>query len=293
MALTDATPTIVAAMTLRYLAHNSVFAARVNRMFENEAMTGSSVDIVSAGSVSVGPYNPARPLAWGRYEPGDKVSISLDQKTQFNLRVEDIDERQSRPSMMLAAVDRAGKDLMTAIDTHVREVFHGISSKNHNIGATDGKIDFDGGLSDTDAAKIKNAFIGAGAMMDNARIPKMGRWCIAGPALSAALNLIFSQGRLGDAVLTDSLRNGFAGRLYGMNLYTTSNPKTGADQEFAMFGNDYAVGHIRQINKVERIRLPDYFADGYRGLVVYGSTILEPAGLGEATFHFDNLPAFS
>lgn len=302
MPISDATPTIVAARLLRFLGDNAIYAARVNRQWTAEARVGNVVKILPPGSVSVADYDPAgnAVLTYPEYEPGAGLDVLLDQVKSWSIKVEDVHERQSVPNLLASGVEIAGRELVKTIDEHVRDTMHGASTSNRDIGtnADGSRIDFDDALGEDSVLAFKQAFRAAVRKMDDANIPRAGRWAIVGPVAVSALTEIFESGQLGDATLEDTVRNGFMGRLYGLQLYASSNPKTeaaGAANKFEqiMFGNDYGLAHISQMDNTERLRLESRHADAVRGLAVYGSKFIETDGFFEATIHYVNLPDFS
>jgi hypothetical protein len=43
-----------------------------------------------------------------------------------------------------------------------------------------------------------------------------------------------------------------------------------------MFGTRSAISFVSQVAKVEALRLQDYYADGVRGLYLYGAKVVQP-----------------
>ena len=296
MPIDQAIPTIVAARMIRHLADNAVYAARVNRAYTADARVGDQVDILPHGSVMVRDYNPAdetEALDYGVYEPGAKKTINLDQHKYWAITIDDVHQRQAVPAVLQSGVMVAGQALVDQVDKWVAAQMHGVSSSHRNIGTAGTKVDFAGGLSAAEQLMFKETFRAAARKMSDAKVPKPW-WAICGPVAMYALTEMFEQGQLGDATLQDSVRNGFSGSLYGLNVYQTSSPNgVTASTEQVLFGNDYGYAFITQMDKTERLRLEDRFADAVRGLAVYGGTFIEDAGFFEATINFENLPDFS
>ena len=304
MALSDATPTIIAARMLRYLSESGVYSARVNRSYETEAVTGDKVALVKSGSVSIGDYVAGGDaLEWPRYAPGDDVEVTLNKNKFFNIRVEDIDERQSRPSLMQNAIEVGGAKLVDAVDADVRDVMLGVTGHGRDIGAkaeASAAVDFSAALTADIQRATHDAFRAARRAMIAAKVPGP-HWAIVGDVGWLLLSTVFSQPSVaGEAISEEVQRNGWIGRLYGLDVYVSSNSKkiaavsgTSHAGERLVFGTDFACVHIQQINRVERIRLQNYFADGYRGLLTYGTAIAESEGLFECDLWYANLPAFA
>ena len=296
MALPDAIPTIVAQEMLRTLRRDLVYAMRTNSSWQVNAAVGDSIDIVPEPNVGIADYDPDSddPIVYNKAIPGDKKTIALDQHKAFAVTLDDVRRRQAVPMLLEAGVRNGARNLRETIDAFVRDRMAADQDRDFpDIGAAGTKIDLGAALTEEHQRTIKNTFKAAVARFTMANVPMMGRWAIVGPAMKFALTTLFEQGMLDDAVMGDTLRNGFAGRLYGLNIYEASNPPGAANIEQTLFGNDYATAFALQIDQTETIRLESRFADGVRGLVTYGGTVIEPASIAAVNLHYEGIPDVS
>lgn len=295
MALADAVPTIVAQEMLRRLRTEVVWGMRANTRWSVEAEVGDEIDIITRPTVSIGDYTVGSTINYGELEAGAKTTIRLNQRKSFAIKLDDVTARQSRPDILGAGAMEAADEMAIVVDDFVRSLFRGVASNSVGaLGAAGSEIDLSAALTDANKATVRKLFRSAAAVMTQRHIPMEGRWAILGPIAQYVVTESYEEGELGDVLRTEAATNGMLGRLAGINLYATSNPlgTSGTTEEIA-FGNDYACGFVMQMGNTESLRLEQAFADAVRGLAVYGGTIVEPAGVMDATIHYSNGPALS
>ena len=122
MAIAAFTPSVWAARFESILDHNTVYAQRTNSNFEGEVSSyGDTVKIPFIGStdVTVSAYNEDGTLdasnnrtATPQEMNGGTLDLSINQQKQWALLVEDIEELQTKPNLMDAAMSRAGLRLL-------------------------------------------------------------------------------------------------------------------------------------------------------------------------------------
>lgn len=147
--------------------------------------------------------------------------------------------------------------------------------------------------------------------LDEAEVPEEGRWVVVSPRFmellartdSKLLSTDYNQGEGG-------LKNGLvmSGKLRGFSIHKTNNApkyvvdtaggvKAGTDDSGVIEGGDDAVGTVgdviiaghmsavatvNSIDKLEKIRSENTFADIVRGLHVYGREVIRPESLAVA-----------
>lgn len=136
-------------------------------------------------------------------------------------------------------------------------------------------------------------------LMDRQNVDQAGRWLIIDPVLLELLKDEDSRLLSEDYASKGGLTNGLMlNQLHGFRVYVTNNlPKVGTGPETGgtanqntnfgviVAGHDSAVATAEQINKTEKYRDPDSFADIVRGLHLYGRKILRPEGLVTAKYN--------
>ena len=130
-------------------------------------------------------------------------------------------------------------------------------------------------------------------------IPQEGRWVVMDPVMteflmdenSKLVNADYNHGSGGEGLMNGKLS---AGKIRGFRVYQSNNlpflgtgastiattsARSSSNLGFIMAGHDSAVATASQINKTEKQRSTDTFADVVRGLHMYGRKILRPEGL--------------
>lgn len=138
-----------------------------------------------------------------------------------------------------------------------------------------------------------------GRLLDRQNVDKSGRWLVIDPVMMELLQdedsrfLNIDQGEAG------GLRNGLVlNNWNGFRVYVSNNlPYVGTGPETTgtanqnsnygviVAGHDSAVATAEQINKVEKMRDPDSFAEICRGLHLYGRKILRSEALVTAKYN--------
>lgn len=157
------------------------------------------------------------------------------------------------------------------------------------------------GTYDATPLQILNRF---NRKLDEASVPTDGRWVVMDPVFieklldedSKLVNMDYNKGE------GEGLQNGriMAGKLRGFRIYSSNNLPylgTGAGTiastssrstsafGIILAGHDSAVATASQINKTEKIRSENTFADVVRGLHLFGRKILRPESLLRAAYN--------
>lgn len=155
------------------------------------------------------------------------------------------------------------------------------------------------GTFDATPLQILNRF---NRILDEANVPAEGRWVVIDPVFKEKLldensKLVQTDWNKGSG---EGLTNGriSADKIRGFRLYETNNlPRVGtgpgtidlngsnANYGVIVAGHDSAVATASQINKTEKIRDVDSFADVVRGLNLFGRKILRPEALVRAAWN--------
>lgn len=139
-------------------------------------------------------------------------------------------------------------------------------------------------------------------ILDRKNVPQEGRWVIIDPVFkeklldenSKLVDRDYNKGE-GEGLLNGRLTSG---TIRGFRVYESNNlatfgtgpetvSTTGSTTNYGVIvaGHDSAVATATQINKTEKIRDTQSFADILRGLQLYGRKILRPEGLLRATWN--------
>lgn len=137
-------------------------------------------------------------------------------------------------------------------------------------------------------------------LLDEQNVPSENRWLIVDPVFMEKLMDENSKFMNQFYQKSEQLSNGklSSDKIYGFRIYRSNNlPKLGtgpstvdADGSATNFGvliagHDGAVASASQINKTEKFRDTQSFADVVRGLHLYGRKIIRPEGLIRAAYN--------
>lgn len=270
MAITQMLPSIWSARILGKLEKALVYAQPgvVRRDFEGEIRAdGDRVHFHSFADLTIGTYVKDSTTLTYENLTDSRVTLLVDQAKFFAFRVDDVNAAQMRPKIIDAAADRASYQLAQVADAYVASLYVGASSSN-----PDNIIE----VTQATAANVYSKFVGLAQRMDENNLPAEGRYAIIPPWILALLrqdNTFVTQAS------PTTVLNGSVGMIAGINLLVSNNvPVTGTptDDYHITAGVEAAIGYAEQIVNVEGLRLEGSFADGVRGLHLYGAKVLQP-----------------
>ena len=204
-------------------------------------------------------------------------SLALDQKQSFNFYLDDVERAQavSGGAIMQAAIDRASYGLANVMDTYILAAMGAAASAT----APDHQV---AEATINTAAGAYDALVAWQVLLDTANIPQESRFCVVTPAF---YGLILKDSRFvgaGDVASAETRANGLVGRAAGLELFKSNNlpagPGAGAGT-LMIAGSRYATTLAEQVRSVEAYRVEKKFADGVKGLHVYGARVTRPTGL--------------
>ncbi|WP_428102588.1 hypothetical protein [Candidatus Rariloculus sp.] len=311
MALAAFTPTIWAARFLSFLDQANVYSIDTNRNYEGEIKAaGDTVKIPTfTKAITIGTYDEDAAIGNRIDAPeevaGNSQEMAIDQFRYFNFAVDDVEETQTKPNLMDAAMSRAGVGVSTTVDGYLEGIYDKafdntyteIPGANNNARGTNisartvtipvaTTVDATGGAF---GIKLLEALTVLKRKMSAADVPLSGRWLTVHPDTIEGLER-WALTKGSTAVYTPSttesvLTNGYAGNLLGFRLKVTSSVPsieiTAANDGWRLFagqGNE-AVTYGSQIAKVETYRPERSFSDAVKGLYVYGARNVLPTRL--------------
>lgn len=286
MAITNFIPEIWSAQLLVSLKKSLVYGqpSSVNRNYEGEiSQYGDTVHITNILRPSIGDYqahgvdNASGTGSDITFEQvnDDTRALTIDQSKYFAFEIDDIEKRQERGSTMGDAASEAAYNLGDVSDQYLAGVMKaGVAASNQLPQVNDGTTD----ASATGAALIQ-MFIDMKVRLDEENVRSQGRWVVISPSMHGKLLGTEQFVRVDASGSAEALRNGQVGRAFGFDVVLSNNvPRTsGADTAIAGYAG--ATTYAEQIAKVEGVRLEKRFADGLKGLHLYGSKVIRPEGL--------------
>lgn len=262
---------------LEALRNSLVYANLCNRDYEGEIQSaGDTVHVTSIGEVATRAYVEHTTISWDQASD-TQADLVIDQNRYFAYKVDDIEKKQSLPFLDALGVS-AGYGLRDNADAVVSAAMYtAVNGTANDIG--DVTVD----VSDNNAYGA--VLVAMRTKLNRANVPSDGRWVVGSPEFVAAL---LQDPRFIDASASAdggaALRNGFMGRAAGFDIYESNQTPDPTVNRYAIIGGHaMAASYAEQILETEAIRLQDYFADGLRGLHVFGTEVFRPEALAMAT----------
>lgn len=274
MAVTNFIPELWAAELQTSFKKSLVFAAPAvaNRNYEGTiANGGDTVHITTITRPTIATYTKGTALSDAESLTDADRTLVVDQAKHFNFQIDDIDKAQSANSgnLMSEAMSEAAYGLADVADQYVAGLYVGVASDNA-IGT----------VSITTAALADQGLINLRQKLQSANVPSAGRYVIVPPWYYSLLLGSDKFVRYDASGSTGALREGLVGRAYGFDVYESNNcVNVTGDDWIVQAGSPTAITFAQQIANVEAYRVEKAFADGLKGLNLYGAKLTRPTGI--------------
>lgn len=308
MSVLNFKPAIWSKVILAALKKDLVFGSSqvTNDDYEGEISgPGNSVKITQFGDPTISDYTPGASLTYQALEDAGQ-ELLIDQAKSFSFAVDDVDKRQAAGDMQAYLEDRASYGLANVADTFLANMYTGVAAANVLVGpssTTTTSLTLGNYLLPQTFASATShpadfytqVLLPLSVTLDEANVPTAGRYCIVPPWADALVRQT-----LGFIAVTDMqgdpskvFTTGMIGQVGGFNIMKTNNAvkfdstpgtQTPTGGSATLYQSAYAVqaGHSmaltfgEQIVQTEALRLQTTFADGVRGLHVYGAKLVRP-----------------
>lgn len=275
MALSAATiPTIVSSGILESLKENLVYGRLLNDDYLGDVIPGNTVKIPSIGAVTVSPYTVYTDMTDKKAEDSSQ-SLTINQQQYFSIVLDDIDAAMSKPAILAAYAREAAHQIQKKIDGYLAGV---LSAGTLTTGLGDGTTPIE-----VNSANIGSQLSAMAVLLDNALVPRSGRYVVLPPWAVEKLvlsNIADSTNNVGE------LSEGFVARHAGFNvLMSPLVPNTAGAKYKIIAGSNISATKAVGIDKTEIIRHPTQFADKLRGLAVYGAKLTRAATVCVGTWN--------
>ena len=277
MSLQNFIPTIWAAEILKTFEVSHVLASICNRDYEGEIRgQGDTVKINSIGDITVSTYTKnSTSLSVQELQTAQTVLL-IDKAEYFAFKVDDVDAAQANVSVMKRAMEKAAYKLSEKVDVAIGGLYG--SAANTVTDAT-----FDSSL-------VFNTIAEAAQYLNEAGVPKAGRFMVLPPWAITKLILGKLLTTEGSVTADGEFANGMVGRVLGFDVFESNNlSQTGTAPDYTthgMAGVREAISYAEQIVSVEAYRPEDSFSDAVKGLHVYGYKVIQPKGLVNLTLTY-------
>lgn len=278
MAITNFKPEIWSRAILLTLRNKLVFGNLCNRDYEGDIReAGDTVHITSFADPTISDYAAYGTLTWQQLTDSGQT-LTVDQSKSFSFMVDDIDRKQALPGFIETASTYSAYGLAAAMDTFVSGLMKAGVDPGNQIGA----------YTVNSADTAYQLLLDLRAKLSKAACPPDGRW-VALPTDVYSFLLQDDRFVRSDAAPGQTVQTGLVGRALGMDVFesqtvpddgTAVAPASGVYTVIA--GHGIATTLAEQIIETEAIRLQNSFADGVRGLHVYGAKVVRPKALATA-----------
>lgn len=276
MAVTSFIPTIWYSQLLMNLHKELVGEAFVNHDTEGEVMYGGSVKINRIGSVTLRDYTGAN-IVYDDMSTTDET-LDIDHKKYAAVQLDDVDAVQCRDGGQLMAkyTEEMAITIAEDIDAQTFGEIAGAAQAGNIIGS-DAAAE-----AVTTSAQAKALLLKLKTLADKANVPKQGRRLACGPDFE---NLLLGDPYVNIAPPTaeDSLKAGYIGKLYGIEIYSSNNiPQTTGGNDQIVLSHPLFTTEVNELQKLEALRLESSFKDAVRCLSVSGVKTVMPEGVVKA-----------
>ena len=274
MAITTFVPQIWSARLLAHLDNALAARSFFNQDWAGEITDmGDTVRINQIGEVNIFEYSRNQDMAAPEQLNTAAQELVIDHADAFNFQIDDIDQVQSRTALMDSAMQRSAYALADKEDTYLFGLLAAGAAAGNKIAST-------AITSPEDAFAL---LVQLRTMLTKANVPNQGRVIGVPPEM---VGLLLSDKRFagsGGANAESNLQNGLIGRAAGFDIFE-SNTLPGNNTIIA--GHSVAATYASQIVKTEAYRMEKRFADGLKGLSVYGAKVLVPEAIATAVVTF-------
>jgi len=270
MSVQNFIPKIWAASVLRSFEKASVFGSCLGRDYSGELkQSGDTVKIPIVGAVAVRNYTRNSNITYDQ-ATGSTLDIVVDNCSYWALKADDLDVAQSKPAFLDACSKSAGYALRDAVDIDAAKVL-AAGAGNKLYETTPYQINGD----------VTKLLAEISKTLDTANVPRAGRWVVLPPFVASELSLELIGKTTPD---TQIVSEGWINRCFGMDIFMSNNcPKDAEENSIILAGVKEAGTLIAQVEKTEAMRDPDSFAELVRGLLLWKTAVLLPAGIVAAS----------
>ncbi|MCI1590379.1 phage capsid protein [Heyndrickxia oleronia] len=200
------------------------------------------------------------------------IELNMDQKKYFAFSVDDVDRVQVAGDLIDAYTEEEAAAIKEVIDTFVLGLYTGAHADN--------VIGDDATPIALDKLNVYDYIVDLGTKLNKKKVPKAGRFVVIN---SDVLGLLSKDDRFtrNPVVLENGVVEGQV--INGMQVVVSEELATVSGKLKILALSKSAIGFGKQIDQTEAIRLPNAFADGVRGLVVYGGEVIRPEALAVLT----------
>lgn len=268
MAFSNFIPEVWSARLLEHLDNVHVYAALMNRDYEGDIRAyGDTVHINQIGDITINDYT-GDDIAAPEELDSTAMELKIDQAKYFNFQIKDIDNAQSNPKVVDAAMQRASYGINDVVDQYLASLLLSGAKTASTITA--------GSLTSENAY---DALVDLGVVLNEHNVPMLGRWVVIPPWFHG---LLLKDPRFvgnGTGYNQAILQGGWVGDAAGFRIHLSNNVPLSGTTYSVIAGTNAAGSFAEQLVELEAYRLEKNFSDAVKGLHVYGAKVTQPDAL--------------
>lgn len=286
MATNHFIPQVWSAKILEALDKELVYAELFNTDYEGEITeAGDTVRIAQVGDVTIKDFACDADIESPDDVKVEDLTLDIDQSKYFNISVCDVNEVQSKISLLDTATQRAGYGFADVCDKYLGSLLAKNGTVKDGLGEKAKPIAITADNAYETLVKMKTA-------LDKANLPKQERKVVVPPEFEGFMLLDPRFVAVPAEASQDRLTEGTVYRAAGFEIRTSNNVPSeaggdGSTTVYSIVGSSPIQGTFaQQILKTEAYRPEKRFADAVKGLHVYGAKVLRPQVVAVATVSF-------
>lgn len=293
MSVLNFKPSIWSKVILAALQKKLVYGSPmvVNNDYDGEiAGPGSSVHITQFGDPTITAYTPGTSITYQALIDAG-MQLFIDQASTFSFAIDDVDRRQAAGDMQAYLEGRAAYQLANSADSFIAGLYTAIGPAN-TLGTSAAPITpaVYGGSASHPADFYVQVLEPLKVILDQNNVPDEDRYIVMPPWAVALVSqtqaFVSVTDMQGDP--SQAFQRGYEGQVSGFNVLKSNNvPQpvaggAGTGVWAIQAGHPMGTTYGEQITETEALRLQTTFADGVRGLHVYGALVTRPLVLALA-----------
>nr|UVX75037.1 MAG: coat protein [Bacteriophage sp.] len=286
MATNQFIPKVWSAKILEALDKELVYAGLFNTDYEGEITeAGDTVHIEQVGDVTIKDFSCDTDIESPDEVKVEDLTLDISQSKYFNISVCDVNEVQSKISLLDTATQRAGYGFADVCDKYLGSLLAEGGTVKTGLGTKEAPIAVTANNAYETLVKMKTA-------LDKANLPKQERKVVVPPEFEGFMLLDPRFVAVPVDASQDRLTEGTVYRAAGFEIRTSNNVPSeaggsGSTTVYSIVGSSPIQGTFaQQILKTEAYRPEKRFADAVKGLHVYGAKVLRPQVVAVATVAF-------
>lgn len=285
MSVNKAIPTIWSARIIESLDSSTVTYELVNRDWEGEITDqGNEVKILGLQNVTVKDHTRNQPIDAPEQLNLTDVTLKIDQAKYFNIALDDVDKVQAKPELLDKFAAKASHALAKETDKYIIKTLQEGALKT-GLGTTDSPL----------TINKDNAYavlVAMKTLLDKANVPQQNRWVLLPPEFEG-LMLLDPRFAYNTGASETRLINGHIAKGAGFKIYISNDLTTADGKSYIFASYPGACTFANQLVKMETYRSQSLFADGLRGLYLFGATVVQSDAVAVGVVQFDNTSTIS